>query len=94
MVNYSGARILVEVLKAEGTKYVFGLPGGQSCSILYDGLYDVPEITPILVRHEEAAAFMAYAYARLTGEPSVCTGTVGPGAQHLVAGIAEAWAAS
>jgi len=52
---------------------------------------DVPEVKAVLVRHEEAAAFMAYAYARLTGEPGVCTGTVGPGAQHLVSGIAEAW---
>lgn len=91
MAKVSGARIVAEALKAEGVKYVFGLPGGQSCDVIYDGLYDVPEVKPILVRHEEAAAFMAYAYARLTGEPSVCTGTVGPGAQHLVAGIAEAW---
>jgi len=91
MVKVSGARIVAEALKAEGVKYVFGLPGGQSCDILYDGLYDVPEVKPILVRHEEAGVFMAYAYARLTGEPGVCTGTVGPGAQHLVAGIAEAW---
>ena len=91
MVEASGARIVAEALRAEGVKYVFGIPGGQSCDVLYDGLYDVPDVKPILVRHEEAGAFMAYAYARLTGEPGVCTGTVGPGAQHLVSGIAEAW---
>jgi acetolactate synthase-1/2/3 large subunit len=82
---------VAEALRAEGVKYVFGIPGGQSCDILYDGLYDTPDVKPILVRHEEAGVFMAYAYARLTGEPGVCTGTVGPGAQHLVSGIAEAW---
>ena len=91
MVEASGARIVAEALKAEKVKYVFGIPGGQSCDILYDGLYDVAEVKPILVRHEEAGVFMAYAYARLTGEPGVCTGTVGPGAQHLVSGVAEAW---
>ncbi len=91
MVEASGARIVAEALRAEGVKYVFGVPGGQSCDVLYDGLYDVPDVKPILVRHEEAGVFMAYAYARLTGEPGVCTGTVGPGAQHLVSGIAEAW---
>ena len=91
MVEASGARIVAEALKAEKVKYVFGIPGGQSCDILYDGLYNVHEVKPILVRHEEAGVFMAYAYARLTGEPGVCTGTVGPGAQHLVSGIAEAW---
>jgi len=87
----SGARVLAEALKAEHVKYVFGLPGVQNFDVLYDGLYDVPDIKPILVRHEEAAAFMAYAYARLTGEPAVCSGTAGPGAQHLVTGLAEAW---
>lgn len=91
MIEFSGARHLAEALKAEGVRFVFGLPGGQSCDILYDGLSEVPEVKPILVRHEEAGAFMAYAYTRLTGEPGVCTGTVGPGAQHLVSGIAEAW---
>jgi acetolactate synthase-1/2/3 large subunit len=90
-VECSGARVLAEALKAERVRYVFGMPGGQSVDILYDGLYDVPEIRSILVRHEEAAAFMAYAYARLTGEPGVCSATVGPGAQHLIAGFAEAW---
>jgi len=91
MVQVSGARIVAEALKSEGVRYVFGLPGSHSCDVLYDGLYDVPEVKPILVRHEEAGAFMAYAYARLTGEPGVCTATVGPGAQHLVTGVAEAW---
>jgi len=91
MIEYSGARVLAEALKAEGVKYVFGLPGVQNFDILYDGLYDVHEVKPILVRHEEAAAFMAYAYARLTGEPGICSATVGPGAQHLVSGLAEAW---
>mgnify|MGYP001045511212 FL=1 len=38
MATFSGARIVAETLKAEGVKYVFGLPGVQSCDVLYDGL--------------------------------------------------------
>jgi len=90
-VECSGARVLAEALKAERVKYVFGLPGIQNFDVLYDGLYDVHDVKTVLVRHEEAAAFMAYAYARLTGEPGICSATVGPGAQHLVSGLAEAW---
>ena len=85
-----GRQALVEALSSEGVRFIFGLPGGQSCDMLYDALYDTPEIKPVLVRHPQAAAFMAYAYARLTGEPGVCHGTVGPGANNLVAGVAEA----
>jgi len=50
------------------------------------------EIRHILVRHEQSAANMAAAYAILTGEPGICCATAGPGAIHLVIGIAEAFA--
>jgi len=94
MVLIKGREILVDALKSEGVKFVFGLPGGQSIDILYDALYDATDPKPILVRHEQSAPFMAYAHSRLTGEPGVCHGTVGPGLHNMVAGIAEAWSAS
>lgn len=84
---------IVEALKAEGVKYIFGLPGGHILS-LYDRLYDSSDIRQILVRHEQCAANMAAAYAALTGEPGVCTATAGPGATNLVTGIAEAFVGS
>jgi acetolactate synthase-1/2/3 large subunit len=86
----SGGRVVVEVLKAEGVKFVFGLPGGHTLAI-YDGLYNNPEIRHILVRHEQTAANMAAAYPMLTGEPGVCCATAGPGATNLATGIAEAF---
>ena len=89
-MNISGGQAVVEVLKAEGVKFIFGLPGGHTLSI-YDGLYHTPEIRHILVRHEQAAANMAAAYPMLTGEPGVCCATAGPGATNLVTGIAEAY---
>lgn len=86
----NAGRAIVEVLKAEGVKVVFGIPGGHTLPI-YDALYDTPEIRHILVRHEQVAASMAAAYAQLTGEPGVCCATAGPGATNLASGIAEAF---
>jgi len=43
-----------------------------------------------LTRHEQGAAFMAEVHGRLTGEPGVCLGTLGPGAANLVTGVANA----
>jgi acetolactate synthase-1/2/3 large subunit len=90
MALVSAGRAIVEVLKAEGVKAVFGVPGGHTLPI-YDALYDTPEVRHILVRHEQAAANMAAGYAQLTGEPGVCCVTAGPGATNLVSGIAEAY---
>jgi acetolactate synthase-1/2/3 large subunit len=89
----TGGQAVVEILKAEGVRFVFGLPGGHTLPI-YDGLYHTPEIRHILVRHEQSAANMAAAYAILTGEPGVCCATAGPGATNLVTGITEAFIGS
>ena len=58
---------------------------------IYDGLYDTPEIGHFLVRHEQAAASMAAAYAQLTGKTAVCLVTAGPGATNLATNVAEAY---
>ena len=86
----TAGRVIVEVLKAEGVKAVYGIPGGHVLPI-YDGLYDAPEISHFLVRHEQAAASMAAAYAQLTGEAAVCLVTAGPGATNLATNVAEAF---
>ncbi|MCS7050410.1 MAG: thiamine pyrophosphate-binding protein [Thermomicrobium sp.] len=80
---------LVAILEAEGIRYVFGMPG--SPKQLYDALYDAASLRPILVRHETAGAFMAYAYARVSGSVGCCFGCPGPGVANLVPGILEAW---
>ena len=53
-----------------------------------------PEIETILVRNEQAGAFMADGYARVTGKPGYICTTAGPGATNALTGIAEAWADS
>lgn len=90
MTMLTGARALLEALKAEGVKHIFGLPGGAIIPI-YDVLYDERDIRHILVRHEQGAAHAADGYARVLGKPGVCMTTSGPGATNLTTGILNAY---
>src|SRR5665213_2439200 len=89
MTALPAARVLVDILGAEGVTTIFGLPGGHIIGVL-DALYDRKDIAFIRVRHEHAAAHMAVAYAQLTGEPGVVLVTAGPASTNLATGIAEA----
>ncbi|OGO52560.1 MAG: acetolactate synthase, large subunit, biosynthetic type [Chloroflexi bacterium RBG_16_68_14] len=89
MTKMTGAQIVMECLAREGVEYIFGIPGGANLP-LYDTLPQYPQIRHILVRHEQAAAHAADAYARVTGKAGVCWATSGPGATNLVTGIANA----
>lgn len=80
--------LLVKCLEAEGVEYIFGLPGEENADVMMS-LRD-SSIPFILCRHEQAAAFMADAYGRLTGKAAVCLATLGPGATNLVTGVADA----
>jgi acetolactate synthase-1/2/3 large subunit len=93
MPRLSGGQSVIKSLKQGGVHYVFGIPGGVILP-LYDALYEESQPTHILVRHEETAAFMADAYARVTGKPQVCLGTMGPGAVNLLIGVACAYSDS
>ena len=91
MAAKKASQAMAEALRAEGVRYVFGLPGGHSVTILYDELYRDPQITPILARHETAGAFAALGYAQISGEAGVCQGTAGPGFAQMILGLQEAW---
>ncbi|MGQ9494112.1 MAG: thiamine pyrophosphate-binding protein [Anaerolineae bacterium] len=96
MVRISGAEALVRCLIEEGVQRVFGIPGDQ-CNPITDAIYRLGRdsgIQFITTRHEQAAAHMADAWARVTGQPGVCLGTVGPGVADLVPGVYTAWADS
>ena len=84
----SGARLLVSTLERLGVEVVFGYPGGAIMPV-YDALTG-SSLRHILVRHEQAAAFAADAYARKSGKVGVCMATSGPGATNLITGIANA----
>ncbi|MBP1716091.1 MAG: acetolactate synthase, large subunit, partial [Deltaproteobacteria bacterium] len=91
-MKLTGGEAVVEILKQFGVEVMFGLPGDQTH--IYDAIYRRSKIRHILVRHEQAAAHMADAYARASGKVGVCDATVGPGATNLVSGIAEAYTSS
>ncbi|OAP59487.1 acetolactate synthase, catabolic [Fonsecaea erecta] len=87
--NDTVAQIIVNSLYNAGVRYVFGVPGAKIDAI-FDCLMDHPEITLIVARHEQNAAFMAAAVGRITGIPGVCIGTSGPGASNLATGLVTA----
>jgi acetolactate synthase-1/2/3 large subunit len=89
----TGGDLVVAYLKNEGVKFVFGVIG-SSILDLTDALYREPAIRYIPTQHEQAAAYMADGYARVTGKPGVCTATVGPGVTNLASGIAQAYVES
>jgi acetolactate synthase-1/2/3 large subunit/sulfoacetaldehyde acetyltransferase len=92
MADLTGGRAVVELLKAEQVKYVFGIVGATFLDVL-DALYDDKAVEYINVRHEQAAAFMADGLARVTDLPGVCLVTSGPGATNLLTGVAAAYVA-
>ncbi len=88
-----GARILLEALRCENVKHIFGYPGGAVLHI-YDELAKhegALGINHYLVRHEQGALFAAAGYAQATGQTGVALVTSGPGGTNAVTGIANAF---
>ena len=85
----TAAQLFVRCLENEGVEWVFGIPGEETLDVS-EALERSSQITFVPTRHEQAAAFMADAYGRLTGKPGVCLATLGPGATNLVTGIGDA----
>ena len=88
-MKITGSEILIESLKKEGVKHIFGYPGGVVLHI-FDLLHDEKGLQLILTRHEQGAVHAADGYARATGQAGVALVTSGPGATNTVTGIATA----
>jgi len=80
--------LFIQCLEAEDVEYIFGIPGEENIDLM-DSL-SRSKIKFVLARHEQAAAFMADVYGRMTGKPGVCLATLGPGATNLITGVANA----
>lgn len=80
--------LFIRCLEAEGVEYIFGIPGEETSDLIMSLLDS--KIKFVLVRHEQAAAFMADMYGRLTQKVGVCLSTLGPGATNLTTGVANA----
>ena len=83
-----GSELLVRALENEGVERIFGVPGEENLDVIES--LRTSSIELIVTRHEQAAAFMAATYGRLTGKPGVCITTLGPGALNLTTGAAYA----
>ena len=79
--------LMIRCLEEEGVEQIFGVPGEENADFMIS-LID-SNIDFVLCRHEQAAAFMADVYGRLTGKSGVCLGTLGPGVTNLLTGIAD-----
>ena len=89
MTELSAGRAVVELLKLERVRHIFGIVGATFLDVL-DVLYDDKTVEYINVRHEQGGAFMADGLARVSGLPAACLVTAGPGATNLITGIAAA----
>jgi pyruvate dehydrogenase (quinone) len=88
--NFTTADIVAESLIDWGVDVIFGLPGDGINGFIEALRQRQDRIKFVLVRHEEAAAFMACAYAKFTGKIGACVATSGPGAIHLLNGLYDA----
>lgn len=85
MAVVNGSYLIAKTLKEEGVDTLFYLMGGPDFDIVMS-CQDLG-IRTIDFRHEQAAAFAAHAYARVTGKPGVCTAASGPGTLNLLTGV-------
>ena len=85
----TGAEMVIQALKDQGVKHIFGYPGGAVLPI-YDEIIQQEDMDHILVRHEQGAGHAAEGYARSTGKPGVVLVTSGPGATNMVTALTDA----
>ncbi len=80
---------IVEQLSAAGVKYIFGIPGESNLPLM-EAIRKSTDVDFMLTRHEETAAFMASAHAKITGHIGVCLSIAGPGTTNLITGLVDA----
>jgi thiamine pyrophosphate-dependent acetolactate synthase large subunit-like protein len=90
MATLRGEEIIARCFQREGVDTFFFMMGGPTSGTA--GACLELGMKGIYVRHEQAAAMMAHAYARVTGKPGICIAPMGPGVANLVTGLANAWA--
>lgn len=88
-MSRNGSEVLLDALKANGTECLFGIPGTLTLPV-YDALIDLPEITPIVTRHEQGAGFAADGYAKVSGRTGVVFTVPGPGGTNIATALQSA----
>ena len=92
-MEMTGGEAVASALEMLGVRHVFGIVSVHNLPI-YDAIARRGTITPIGVRHEQAAAHAADGYARATGELGVVIASTGPGTTNTMTGLFEAGFAS
>lgn len=81
---------VIDFLAKEGVQCIFGLTGGAVVH-LFDSVAKNKKTFPIFTQHEQAAAFAAEAYARITNNLGAAIVTTGPGGTNAITGVCAAW---
>jgi acetolactate synthase I/II/III large subunit len=90
----TGGEALVAGLLRHGVDTLFGIPGVQTYG-LFDALHEArAQLRVLHPRHEQATAYMAFGYAKVSGRPGVFSVVPGPGMLNASAAIASAYGAS
>lgn len=89
-MSLTGGDLLLQCLRAEGVRAVFGMPGTQNVA-LYDAFHRSGEGLPhYLIRHEQGATMLAGGFARASGEVAAAFTVPGPGASNASTGLVDA----
>ncbi|MFD1457371.1 thiamine pyrophosphate-dependent enzyme [Scopulibacillus daqui] len=92
MFRKKAGEVLIDLLIQWGVDHIYGMPGDSINSIVEPlrKAHEAGKIKFIQVRHEEAGALAAAAYAKLTGKLGVCLTIAGPGSIHTLNGLYDA----
>ena len=90
-MKIKGNELVAQALLAQNVDTLYYLMGGPTLGIAAACIRS-ERIRMVDVRHEQAAAMMAHAHARVRGQPAVCMASSGPGVANLVTGLANAHA--
>jgi len=90
MSSFRGEELIARAFQREGVEAFFFMMGGPTSGTA--GACLELGMKGYYVRHEQAAAMAAHAYARVTGKPGICITPSGPGTANAVTGLANAWA--
>lgn len=90
MIQMKVSDYIAAFIAAQEIEHVFEVAGGMITHLL-DAIYQLKQTHIISVHHEQAAAFAADAYGRLTGKPGIAFATSGPGATNLLTGIGSCY---
>lgn len=87
-MKVKGYTLLGRALARQGVDTAFFIMGGPMNDSIKAAM--AQGVRAIDVRHEQAAAMMAQAYARVRGQAGVCMAASGPGTINLTTGLANA----